>query len=208
MPSSNTRTRFVIAGPPLGCSSRVVHRGERGLCCLRVGAVRDAAGASRCSLALAAYATNRWCAPSCRPPAQRQQRRRLLTCAQLTAEREPKAEIDWDSLGFGLTCVGSVRGREGSLQHPRAAQGLSQTLMVAASRCQRHGLGWRGGAWLAGVPSVASTPAGHSPPPPADHVDGHVRRRRQAVEQGRAAAVRPVAHVPLSPGAQLRAGHL
>jgi hypothetical protein len=34
-----------------------------------------------------------------------------VTRAQLTAERQPAAEVDWDSLGFGLTRTGSVRPR-------------------------------------------------------------------------------------------------
>ena len=58
----------------------------------------------------------------CRLPARqlgRQQRRRQLVQAQLTAERSSSsqlANIDWDTLGFGLLHVAPVRGA--SLQPP------------------------------------------------------------------------------------------
>lgn len=51
------------------------------------------------------------CSPCCRLPTQRRQQQRLLARAeQATAERA--TEFDWDSLGFGLTHVGSVRRRQ------------------------------------------------------------------------------------------------
>ncbi len=46
--------------------------------------------------------------PCCRLPAARRQQR-LAARAQLAAQAAPPAEVDWDSLGFGLSRVGAVR---------------------------------------------------------------------------------------------------